>query len=129
MAGLLQQFEVASDTHEQLQAAISLVLPWNRSGAKGFRVGETDKGFAWIEFAHKTDGDFSPLPYPLDTLPKLFTFVRDWLSSAKRGEEFDTDGSVSEGWLVTQPNMHNCWSQHSCVCKRLGSFTANKVHR
>lgn len=109
MSGLLQKFEVASDTHEQLQAAISIVLPWNRNGAKGFRVGETPEGFAWIEFSHRTDDGFSPLPYPLDTLPKLFSFVRDWLTTAKRGEEFDTDGSVSGGWEVTQPDMHNCW--------------------
>jgi hypothetical protein len=109
MPGLLQRFEVSSDTLEQLEAAISLVLPWNRSGAKGFRVGVTDEEFSWIEFSHQTDKGFSPLPYTLDTLPKLFSFVRDWLSSAKRGEEFDTDGSCSEGWWVTQPDISNVW--------------------
>lgn len=107
MSGLLSRFEVSSDTLEQLEAAIGIVLPWNRSGAKGFRIGVTEDGFAWIEFSHYTDKGFSPLPYTLDTLPKLFSFVRDWLSSAPRGEEFDTDGSVNEGWLVTQPNMHS----------------------
>jgi hypothetical protein len=114
MSGLLQKFEVSSDTLEQLEAAISIVLPWHRNGASCFRVGKTDAGFSWVEFSYHNHlvppkEGFSPLPYRLDTLPKLFSFVRDWLSSAERGQRFDTDGSCAEGWEVTQPDMHDVW--------------------
>jgi hypothetical protein len=100
--GLLQHYDVASDTLEQLELALALLFTWDRMGAKTYRSGETN-GFSWLQLSgHKNDDGFQVLPFPLDTKAKMFSFVRDWLSTAKRGPEYDTDGSVSEGWRVTQ---------------------------
>lgn len=112
MPGLMQTFDVSSDTLEQLDLALGLVFPWNRRGADFYRVGEAG-GFAWLElWPYKVDGktDILPLPFPLNTREKMFGFVRDWLSSAKRGQKFDTDGSCREGWRISQ--NHSCWEPY-----------------
>ena len=113
MPGLMQTFDVSSDTMEQLDLALGLVFPWNRKGASFYRAGETDDGFAWLElWPYKTESntDVLPLPFPLDSRDKMFGFVRDWLSSAKRGLEFDTDGSCNKGWRLSQ--NHSCWEPY-----------------
>lgn len=106
MPGLLQHLDVASDTEDQLRHALALTLPWHRKGASHYKI-TSEKGFDAIELQWGKECEQSlPLPYPLDTLDKMFSFVRDWLSSAERGMEYDTDGSVSKGWRVTQGSFY-----------------------
>lgn len=101
MPGLLQKFEISSDTNEQLALVLALPFKWDSKGANFYLTGTTKEGFDWIEFLpFDSSGHATPLPYPLDTPERLYSFVEGWLSHAKRGLEYDTDGDVRGGWLV-----------------------------
>ena len=102
MAGLLQQFEVSSDDLGILSHAVEMPFVWHKK-AVAYKLGR-DEGFDWIEL-HWCDADTKTmgavmLPYPLDTPAKAFNFLMAWLDSAERGQETDTDGSVSRGWKI-----------------------------
>jgi hypothetical protein len=114
MPGLLQKYDISSDTDEQLELALALLFTWDSKGANVYKTGVDKEGFSWLALEKRSIGlrkDWTPLPFPLDTKTKMFSFVRDWLSSASRGPHPHPApaGSCHMGWHVT--NDHNVWDE------------------
>ncbi len=102
MSGLLQRFEISTDSVKAIEWAVEFPFLWNKKGVTHYVTG-ANKGSDFIQLKSygNSSGDIK-LPYPLTTPEMVNNFLRDWLFSASYGEMYDTDGSCTKGWLITQ---------------------------
>lgn len=111
MSGLVQQLVLEADTHDQLVSAISILLHWNRSGAKFYATGTDVNGRPYLSFLWgRPDGAEGVLPLiaPMTDADAIAKQAEAWLATVDYGSEPDHDGSNNRGFRIKDrgPMLH-----------------------
>lgn len=100
MAGLLEHFDISSDTFKQLKQAIKITQAWNHR-VTHYRTGVDMRGIPYMIFMWaNSNGRCQALPAPLDDAKVIAEQIWAWLRTAEYGPEDDTDGHCNKGWHI-----------------------------
>lgn len=111
MSGIVQRLVLETDTHQQLVAAIGILLVWNRHGAKFYATGTDVNGKPFLSFLWgKPDGanDVLPLIAPMAEPDAIAMQAQAWLKTVDYGTEPDHDGDNHCGFHLRNrgPALH-----------------------
>lgn len=114
MSGLIQHFDVITNTREQLVHAISIFLKWDKSYAH-FQSGIDKNKIPYLTLSKFSRSDTHPLIAEMSSAEALADQISAWLKTCdwSNVEQYDTDGSNVSGWRITNrgPEIEGQYSQ------------------
>ena len=103
MSGLVDRFELITDTHEALVCAVKILLGWH-SSVSHFRTGKDVDGHPYLILMW-AEGDQPYRGQPLLAKMKDPSAITDqlfaWLKEQEYGRQPDHDGSNGKGFYVS----------------------------
>lgn len=99
MSGILEYFDVASDTRKQLVQAIQITQAWNKR-VTHYRTGKDIRGVPFLIFMWHEHNGSPALIAPLEDAEAIADQIYAWLRIQDYGRQPDHDGDNHKGWRV-----------------------------